>query len=713
MKHSENRRTPAHRLYAGILIFLTLLGIFVPVIFTAVQMGVFAKEPVLETEAMTTDPSAPVLRVATDYDFCPNSYINQKGELSGLYIEIVTEAANRLGMRLEFKTGEWLECRAMLENRTADVLLGLEIFSNMQGTLRTIPMCSDELCVYGKETLSSAAGLAGKRVALMARSVIETTYDLHCEYLEYYTNTDILQAVVQGEADYGICHAAVASKIIERDNFDLKRGVAIANSFPAMAVDDSQPELSEKLNTVLQEMSVDGTIGRLKTKWLTNFTMNRSLSYVLQNNQLVYVTFFLSLAIAYSLCIAADINARQQNSYIQSLLSYQQQLKKSNEQAQQANRAKSRFLSHMSHDIRTPLNGIMGMVGKIRKNEQDPAVIDECLNKIDLASAHLLSLLNDVLDMSELEYGDVKLESKPFDLNAELSAIRQIVEDLPNEKHTVFSLTASVTHPNLVGSPVHLRRILLNLVSNALKYNKEGGHIDLVVQEVSSTDSQGEFLFRVSDTGIGMRPEFVREQLYQPFVQEGDNVRTVYQGTGLGMSIVYNLVKMMDGTIDVESTLGVGTSFTVHLTFALDPNPVSAQAPEEAPQESIRGMRVLIVEDNALNLEIAQSMLEYEGVQVSSVTNGQLAVELVAASAPGTFDAILMDIMMPVMDGIKATKAIRNLPREDAKTIPIIAMTANAFAEDREKVFVAGMNEHLTKPVDPVALYRTLAKYKK
>lgn len=713
MKHSENRRTPAHRLYAGILIFLTLLGIFVPVIFTAVQMGVFSKEPVLETEAMTTDPSAPVFRVAADYDFCPNAYINQKGELSGLYIEIMTEAANRLGIRLEFKTGEWLECRAMLENRSTDVLLGLEIFSNMQGTLRTIPICSDELCVYGKETLSSAAGLAGKRVALMARSVIETTYDLHCEYLEYYTNTDILQAVAQGEADYGICHAAVASKIIERDNFDLKRGVAIAYSFPAIAVDDSQPELNEKLNTVLQEMSVDGTIGRLKTKWLTNFTRDRSLSYVLQNNQLVYVTFFLCLAIAYSLCIAANINARQQNSYIQSLLSYQQQLKKSNEQAQQANQAKSRFLSNMSHDIRTPLNGIMGMVGKIRRNEQDPAMIDECLNKIDLASAHLLSLLNDVLDMSELEYGDVKLEHKPFDLNAELSAIRHIVEDLPNEKHTVFSLTASVTHPNLVGSPMQLRRILLNLVSNALKYNKEGGHIDLVVQEVSSTDSQGEFLFRVSDTGIGMRPEFVREQLYQPFVQEGDNVRTVYQGTGLGMSIVYNLVKMMDGTIDVESSLGVGTSFTVHLTFALDPNPVSAQVPEEAPQKSIRGMRVLIVEDNALNLEIAQSMLEYEGVQVSSVTNGQLAVELVAASAPGTFDAILMDIMMPVMDGIEATKAIRNLPREDAKTIPIIAMTANAFAQDREKVFEVGMNEHLTKPVDPVALYRTLAKYKK
>ena len=460
-------------------------------------------------------------------------------------------------------------------------------------------------------------------------------------------------------------------------------------------------------------MSVDGTIGRLKTKWLTNFTKDRSFSYVLHHNQLFYITFFLGLAVAYSICIAAEIIARQQNAYIQSLLSYQQQLKESNEEAQRANQAKSRFLSHMSHDIRTPINGIMGMAERIRKNEHDPVMIDNCLHKIDGASAHLLSLLNDVLDMSELEYGDVSLEHVPFDLNEELSTTSQIIEDQPNEKNTIFSLTTSISHSKLLGSPLHLRRILLNLISNAQKYNKQNGHIDLTVEELSSTETQAEFLFRVSDTGIGMSPEFVQKQLYQPFMQESDNVRTVYQGTGLGMAIVHNLVEMMNGTIEVESTLGVGTNFIIHLTFDLDPETESSEQPKEEPRVDISGMRVLVVEDNALNLEIAQSMLECDGVQITTAVNGHLAVELFEQSTPGTFDAILMDIMMPVMDGIEATKTIRQLSREDAGTIPIIAMTANAFDEDRKKVFDAGMNEHLTKPVDAAQLHRTLAKYKR
>ena len=538
MKNPENRKKSVHRIYRMLLIFLTLLAVLVPAVFTAVQMGVFAKEPVLETKPMTTDPNAPLLRVATDYDFCPNSYINQKGDLSGLYIEIITEAANRLGMRLEFKTGTWMECRAMLENKSADVLLGLEIFSNMEGTLRTIPMCSDQLCVYGKNALTSAAALSGKRVALMVRSVIEATYDLQCEYVEYYTNTDILRAVEDGDVDYGICHAAVASKIISYNHFDLQKGVAIANSFPAMAVDDSRPELDDKLNTVLQEMSVDGTIGRLITKWLTKFSQDRSFHYVLQDNVLFYATFFLSLAVAYSICIAALIFDRQQDEYIQSLLSYQHQLKKSNEEAQLANQAKSRFLSHMSHDIRTPINGIMGM------------------------------------------------------------------------------------------------------------------------------------------------------------------------------AIVYNLVNRMGGMVTAESTLGVGSTFTVRLTFDRNPGPKPQPSWEAAPAD-ISGMRVLVAEDNALNLEIAQTMLEEAGARVTTAVNGALAVECFREANPGTFDAILMDIMMPVMDGLAATRAIRSLPREDAATVPIIAITAKAFTEDREKVFDAGMNEYLTKPIDFAKLHTVLAGYRK
>lgn len=711
MKQNDAPAQSARSGYIRLLVSLLLIGLVVPALFTLFQMGFFAKEPTLEITPTVTDPNAPVLRIATDEAFSPNSYYNQSGALQGLYVEISIEAANRMGMRPEFHTGPWLDCRQMLTDGGVDVLLGLEIFSNMEGTLRTIPICSDALCIYGKTALDNAAGLAGKRVALMARSVIETTYDLQCTYVEYYTNEDILQAVLDGEADYAICHAAVAAKIMEAKGYTLKQGVLIAKSYPAFAVDENRPELKEELNRVLLEMSDDGTLDRLNEKWITKFTQNRSLSYILQHYQLFYVTFYLCLIIALCTCIAAELMSRKRDEYIRSLLEVQQQLQRSNEEANRANQAKSEFLSHMSHDIRTPMNGIMGMVHRIRSHEQEPAVIDDCLNKIDGASRHLLSLLNDVLDMSELEQGKVKLEHTPFDLNQELQDTWEIVRNQPNEKGITFAFhTEGLAHTRLVGSPLHLRRILLNLTSNAQKYNKPQGRVDVTVEELRSDEHTACYRFTVADTGIGMSPEFLEQSLYQPFTQEHDSVRTVYQGTGLGMSIVDELVRNMGGSIRAQSTQGVGTTFTVELPFALDPAPLPAAPQPDAAPPDIAGMQVLVAEDNALNREIAQCMLEEAGICVTLAENGQQAVELIAQSQPGRFDAVLMDIMMPVLDGIGAAKAIRALGRPDTAALPIIAMTANAFEEDRQKTRAAGMNEHLTKPIQPDQLRAVLAR---
>lgn len=709
--NKDNRKKESRSIYTRLLIVLVLIALLVPAVFTAVKMGVFSGEPQIETPVTTTDPDAPTLRFATDYDFCPNAYINEKGELVGLYIEAATELANRLGMKPEFKIGEWLKCREMMEKGDVDVLLGLEIFSNMEGTLRTIPLGADDLRVYGRDAIDSAAALAGKRVALMVRSVIAATYDLQCEYVEYNTNTEILQAVENGEVDYGICHSAVSSKIIEKNGLHLVGSLPIAKSYPALAVKDTQPELRDQLNETLQQMSLDGTIGRLEKKWITDFTRNKSFAYVLRNNQLFYFTFSFAIIVVICVCTIFLLLEKKQEQYINSLLEYQHQLKITDEEAVRANQSKSVFLSHMSHDIRTPLNGITGMVARIRKHEDDPKIIDDCLNKIGAASGHLLSLLNDVLDMSAFEQGKVKPENKPFDLRSEMDSISAIVKGQTEPQNITFSIRMDeVKHTRLIGSPLHLRRILLNLISNAVKYNRPGGRVELTLRENCMDDTRSTFVFTVQDTGVGMSREFLQERLYQPFTQENDNVRTEYQGTGLGMSIVRELVKVLGGIISVASEQGVGTTFTVELPFAVDN---ASQHEQTQPEEEadIAGLRILVVEDNALNREIVAYTLEDAGVEVVMAEDGKQAVETFAASPEHTFDAILMDIMMPVMDGIQATREIRRLPRGDARTVPIIAMTANAFIEDRRKTLDAGMNAHLAKPLEPEQLRAVLAQY--
>ena len=678
----------AHKAMKRVLIFLVTLGIIVPILFTAGQMGLFSPEPTVEIEAGITSESAPVLRIATDYDFCPNSYYNKDGELSGLYVEIMIEVANRLGMRPEFKTADWMGCRKMLTEDEVDVLTGLEIFSNMEGTLRTIPFCSDELRVYGRSRIDSAAALAGKKVALMARSVIATTYDLQCDYLEYSTNTEILEAVEQGEADFGICHGAVATKIIEKNHLHLVPSLVITKSYPALAVHDTQPKLQRMINEVVRDMSEDGTIGRLQNKWITEFARNRSLEYVFHQNEVFYITFILGIIIV--LCITAgywEVDRRQEK-YIRTLLEYQEKLQQSNEETKRANQAKSEFLSHMSHDIRTPINGIMGMVEIIKKNLDDPERIKDCLEKIDKASHHLLSLINDVLDMSKIGSGKVHLEEIPVDLDEEMEKIHAIADVQAKKQEIRFSIEDEVVHRQFLGSPAHLRRILLNLISNALRYNKKGGKICLAIREVEYDGSH-----------IGLE-----------FTQEDDRVRTEYRGTGLGMSIVYELVKQMNGTIDVNSKPGEGTTFTVKLAFkTVD----SAWKKKEIQGENrnITGMNILAAEDNQLNMEILQFLLEEAGAKVTAVSDGKQAVEYFADAASGTYDVILMDIMMPVMDGLEASKKIRELPEGKGKDIPIIAMTANAFVEDKEKTKEAGMNAHLTKPVNREEIIRVLAAY--
>ena len=381
------------------------------------------------------------------------------------------------------------------------------------------------------------------------------------------------------------------------------------------------------------------------------------------------------------------------------------------ESANKANQVKTQFLANMSHDIRTPINGIMGMLHVIDRCRENHKKVDDCLSKIDASSKHLLSLVNDVLDMTKLETDAVVLEHKPFNLDRVCHETGNAITYQAREDGLhVYEEHDDITGINVVGSEVHLKKILMNLFSNSIKYNKPGGSIYTSLHEISRTEDIVTFEFKIRDTGIGMSQEFIENRLFKPFVQESNAARSKYDGTGLGMSIVAQLVERMNGTITVESKPGEGSCFTVVLPFEIDHSPQTGEV-LEMPSTDIEHKKILVVEDNELNMEIVEFILNDVGAIVYKAENGQEALKIYEASDAGTFDAILMDLMMPVMDGYEATQAIRNSEKEDAKTIPIIAMSANAYTEDVRQCLNIGMNAHLSKPIFRDALVTMIAKY--
>lgn len=387
---------------------------------------------------------------------------------------------------------------------------------------------------------------------------------------------------------------------------------------------------------------------------------------------------------------------------------YQLQLKKTAEDAERANIVKTDFLRRMSRDIRTPINGIRGMVEISRRYVGDEAKQEECREKIMTASGFLLDLVNDVLNMNKLESGAVTLEEKPFNLRQMVSEIVTMVEGQAwHENVQVSCKTLAWNHENLIGSPMHLHQVLQNVVGNAVKYNCPGGSVTISCEEKSFDGTTATFLFTCADTGRGMSAAF-QQHAFEAFAQEESGARTAYKGTGLGLPIAKELVEQMGGKIHFESELGVGTTFYITLPFRVDPNPPKAESAKPEQAASIKGAHILLVEDNELNMEISQYILEGAGAIVAQAWNGKEAVRCFSESEPGAFDCILMDVMMPLMDGLEATRTIRAMQRPDAATIPIVAMTANTFSEDEQRSREAGMNLFLNKPVDSVKMLQTV-----
>ena len=535
--------------------------------------------------------------------------------------------------------------------------------------------------------------------------------------VEYETSKAAVKAMQKEEADCIVSNSVTVSDYLK--NNKLHSVFLTKEADVSFAVQQGEPILLSVLNKTLTSMPTTKFSGAV-VSYHDSSRKVTARDFIQDNLQTVSLIVGISFVVV--LCIIIGFLRKSKRAEEESKQSAEQALKLNQEleekqqelhnalvEAQSSNKAKTSFLNNMSHDIRTPINGIIGMLTILEKSGNDSERAKDCLNKINESSKLLLSLVNDVLDMAKLESDTVVFSDESINLDQVCKEITESLSFQAEEK----GLCVTGEHDDYSGvyvwsNAVHLKKILMNLFTNSMKYNKVNGSIYMSMRTIEKSEDHMICEFKIRDNGIGMSEEFIKNELFTPFVQADNSVRSNYSGTGLGMPIVKQLVEKMGGTITVESKLGEGSCFTVVLPFIIDTN----ARPEEKEDfnADISGIRVLLVEDNELNAEIAEFMLTENGAKVETVKNGLEAVQHFKASEPGTYDVILMDVMMPMMDGLTATRTIRALERQDAKTIPIIAMTANAFREDRIRAKEAGMDEHIAKPVDVELLIKVIHK---
>jgi len=648
-------------------------------------------------------------QVLVNPDLYPYSYLDEDGCPTGIMVDLFKLVADRAQLHYSFLApASRSEYRTMLDSGDADFVID---FSD------DYSMAED----YGYQLTNSYLSAEFSWVMLRSHSgglhkvIVPDNFNsdsLEMPGLPDISNVkyaasfdDCLAAVRSGDVDACYTYTYQAERAIFDDKYNELRAMLSdeRRSFCIGVRADYDILLLDVLNKSVDSLT-RADIVALTNKYINLGQQKFSLVRLVYQYPLFVVLIVLCVIIT-NVCVVLSMRARRFRDLTEAAL----------HRAEEASTAKTEFLSNMSHDIRTPINGIMGMLDIAEENFEDQARVRDCLTKMRGAASHLLSLVNDVLDMSKIESGSMKLLNNPFDLRVLLQACCDIVEGQIIERKLTFSKQIGpFWHPYLVGSELHVRQVLINILSNAVKYTPDGGTIRFCAKETLYEEGLVHLRMEITDNGIGMSEEFL-QHIFEPFTQEQRSSRTHYKGTGLGMAITKKLVDQMHGSLDVESEPGKGSTFIVRLSLPVDPtpHPVAAQQPakqEETP--TLAGLHLLLAEDNELNSEIAVTLLEAEGAKITAVTNGREALEAMQHAAPHTYDAVLMDVMMPEMNGLEATRCIRAFegvgPDEGT---PIIAMTANVFADDVRACLDSGMNSHVGKPLDMKVLMREILKY--
>lgn len=628
---------------------------------------------------------------------------DEDGEMEGSLASLATTLHDQFGITV--KTVAFDSYKMMskaLSKGSIDVALPIYRdywFAEQSGVVQSVSLGTISLTAIhtGSNLNKDLQNIACTKSSIINRNVLESLFPT-ATVTEYQSDDEAFDALRKGTAH---CIVAPSSRVKTiGDRYDLEdcETAELPDTRELSCwISRGKPELSGIINKGIINAGESLSASNYSS---TSYTAQESdtFQFLHRNRTAIAATLIGMLSVGIVLLIWALVRARTER-----------------KKADAANAAKTAFLTRMSHDIRTPLNGILGLIEIEELKDGDMQVARESRAKARVAANHLLSLINDILEMGKIEDRKLTLEHAPFNLK-ELCDDALVLCKLRASGNGITLQDNSLpyaTGPYMIGSPTHIRRIIINLLDNSIKYNKRGGSVTFSSQTKPLDDGRALFCFSVSDTGIGMAPEFLKH-IYEPFAQEGDDARSKFQGTGMGMPIVKSLIDLMGGTIEISSEVGAGSTFNVQIPLDIDKNPQARErADGQANSCSLAGMNVLLAEDNELNAEIAQALLESEGIVVTRTADGNETVDLYVGRPAGSFDAILMDIMMPGMDGYEATRAIRLSEKADAADIPIIALTANAFAEDAQAAHDAGMNAHLPKPLDFNKLKNMLARIKK